>query len=149
MLLQPMTQRHPLKPIKIIPFISHYYGFVLLGNMVLMGNTFAVVVHPNILINTTELAAIKFKVVVESWESAFDKLVVHTDSALDLPLMSVTLGGTGNADNNCITMRHFCTLDPDNWHDSDNGSWPTGADIRDLYMAYAFTGDEQHTIKLT
>jgi len=106
--------------------------------------------HLGIFISSEELQAIKSKIAnnEEPWRSAlYDKLIPQANTALDLPLMSVTLGGTGNADNNCLNTQYYCTFSG-NTYDFWNGAWPIGAGVRDLGMAYAFTGNENYAIKL-
>ncbi len=107
-------------------------------------------VTPNILLDLDELNAIKAKVVanIEPWKSGYNKLIIQANSALSLPDMSVTFGGL----NQCGSNNIFCT-EPYYGASSDrydwlNGAKPLGIGVRDLGMAYAFTGDSQYADKL-
>jgi len=117
--------------------------------------------HPNILLNAQEIITIKAKLSVseegevtgeEPWRSAYEKMIEQGEAALKLPMMSVTFGGRNSGDENCANIRIFCNgrfYDDDrDGYDSDNGSWPIGAGVRDLGMAYAFTGDAKYAIHL-
>ncbi|MCF6325345.1 MAG: alginate lyase family protein, partial [Gammaproteobacteria bacterium] len=136
----------------------------LLVNLFLAGNATMVSAHeqhPNILINAEEIAAIKSKISVsqegvvtgeEPWVSAYEKLISQADTALTLPMMSVTFGGSNVCGSN--NDRLYCTgafSGGTNEYDFWQGAWPIGAGVRDLGMAYAFTGDVKyadHLIRL-
>ncbi|MCF6325344.1 MAG: putative Ig domain-containing protein [Gammaproteobacteria bacterium] len=138
---------------------------MLLVNLFLAGSVttvFAHEQHPNILINAEEIAAIKSKITIsqdglvvtgeEPWVGAYKKMIEQADAALTLPMMSVTLGGGNSGDENCANIRIFCVAnffgDDRDRHDVDKGAWPIGAGVRDLGMAYAFTGDPRYAIHL-
>ncbi|HHI92021.1 MAG TPA: hypothetical protein ENK04_00690 [Gammaproteobacteria bacterium] len=122
----------------------------LLVNMFLAGGVaVAAVQHPNILINADELNAIKAKVAVgaQPWKSAYDKMISQANSALNLSNMSVTFGGK----NQCGNVNVYCT-DPfyngSDRVDFDTGARLIGAGVRDLGMAYAFSGEARYADKL-
>ncbi|MCF6254693.1 MAG: alginate lyase family protein [Gammaproteobacteria bacterium] len=136
----------------------------LLVNIFLAGSMTTAIAHeqhPNILLNAQEIITIKAKISVseegevtgeEPWRSAYEKMIEQGEAALKLPMMSVTFGGRNSGDENCANIRIFCNgrfYDDDrDGYDSDNGSWPIGAGVRDLGMAYAFTGDAKYAIHL-
>ena len=113
--------------------------------------------HPNILIDAQEIAEIRNRISVsqsgevsgqEPWRSAYVRMIRQADDALGLSPMSVTFGGR----NVCGGSRVFCTgafyngaADRYDW---EQGARPLGVGVRDLGMAYAFTGDERYADKL-
>ena len=107
--------------------------------------------HPRILLDADELAAIQAKVAAqeEPWKSAYDQMIEQANAALTLPDMSVTFGGANACD---APATVFCTGkfydDEADSYDFDNGARPIGQGVRDLGMAYAFTGDLQYGDKL-
>ncbi len=119
--------------------------------------------HPNILISAEEIAVIKTKFSVdengvvtgqEPWKSAYAEVIKKADEALKLPMMSVTFGGENNNDAGCRgDSRIFCAggfYENENRYDADEAV-KVGVGVRDLGMAYAFSGDAkyaEHLIKL-
>jgi len=112
--------------------------------------------HPNTLINAEELAAIRAKVDagIEPWKSAYDKMISQAN-AVRIPTdakgnvgYSVTYGGKNNCN---VHQSVFCTerfYTGSNRYDWDEGAKPIGIAVRDLGMAYAFTGESQYADKL-
>ena len=145
------SQLYQLKAENITRFFGKTLWVVLLTNMFLAGGVVtAAVQHPNTLIKAEELTAIKAKVAggVQPWKSAYDKMISQANFALNLPDMSVTFGGK----NNCGSNNIFCTgafyngeADRYDW---EEGAKPIGIGVRDLGMAYAFTGDARYADKL-
>ncbi|MCF6324799.1 MAG: alginate lyase family protein [Gammaproteobacteria bacterium] len=108
--------------------------------------------HPSTLINPDELAAIKAKIAknLEPWKSAYDQLLIQADSVLqDDRDFSVIFGGV----NRCsVPVRAFCTMPSPtgtpNQYDAVEAARPVGIAIRDLGMAYAFSGDAKYAERL-
>ncbi|HHJ80899.1 MAG TPA: hypothetical protein ENJ65_04620, partial [Candidatus Tenderia electrophaga] len=143
---------YQMKARKIALFFKKSFWVTLLANLFLAGSVAtAAVQHPNILINAEELTAIKTKVAAgtQPWKSAYDKMISQANSALSLPNMSVTFGGVNGCDAPatvfCVERLYDTGAD---LYDDYNGARPMGAGVRDLGMAYAFTGDARYADKL-
>ncbi|MCF6338764.1 MAG: alginate lyase family protein, partial [Gammaproteobacteria bacterium] len=152
-----------MKAKSIVRLFGKTLRAVLLVNIFLAGSMTAAIAHeqhPNILINAQEIAAIKAKISItenngvvtvsgeEPWKSAARKMLEQADAALGLKPVSVTFGGS----NSCGGSRVFCTgafyngaADRYDW---EKAAKPLGIGVRDLGMAYAFTGDSQYAEKL-
>ncbi|MCF6264676.1 MAG: alginate lyase family protein [Xanthomonadales bacterium] len=106
--------------------------------------------HPNIFINSEELDAVKAKVAAnaEPWKSAHNQMIAQADIAKNLPNQSVTFGGPSNCN---VPVNVFCT-DPFYAENPDLfdsiSARAVGAAVRDLGMAYAFTGNDTYAIEL-
>ena len=130
--------------------IGKVYWAALLVNLFAVSSAMAAVSHPNILLNSEELAAIRSKVAagVQPWKDAYDRMISQANAALALPNMSVTFGGS----NSCGANNIFCTGEfyagGSDRYDWENGAKPIGIGVRDLGMAYAFTGDARYADKL-
>ncbi|MCF6325346.1 MAG: DUF5011 domain-containing protein [Gammaproteobacteria bacterium] len=136
---------------------------MLLVNLFLAGSVTTVSAHekhPNILINAAEIATIKSKISItenngvitvtgeEPWRGAAEKMMKQAKAALDLDDMSVTKGGKNFCGaNNIFCTERFYGADSDRY-DWEKGAKPIGIGVRDLGMAYAFTGKAVYADKL-
>ncbi len=149
------TQNFNSKQLAFILFIVCFNWFP---------GTFAAAIHPNILLNSDEINAIKSKFTVstngdvigeEPWRSAYILMISQANSALNINTdinnptrgMSVTYGGL----NRCGANNIFCTegfYDGSDRYDWEQGAKPLGIAVRDLGMAYAFTNNPIYADKL-
>jgi len=114
--------------------------------------------HPNMYLNQDEIDAIKIKISAneEPWTSAYSQVISAANSALNQSPLSVTFqGSTGNQ---YFTERPFCgwptppaCRDGEINPNADRGDYVAaialGAAVRDLGLAYAFTGEAQYADK--
>jgi len=140
--------------------------WVLLVNVLAMGSvatSFAEEPIPSILISASEIDAIKAKFSVdekgvvtgeEPWKSAYEEVIKKAEAASLLGVMSVTFGGEDENDVGCRgDSRIFCAggfYENENRYDADQAV-KIGVAVRDLGMAYAFSGEAkyaEHLIKL-
>jgi len=116
--------------------------------------------HPNMYLNQAEIDAIKIKVDAkeEPWFSAHTKVISAANSALNRSPLSVTY--QGSTSNQYFTEKPYCgwpsppangcrdgQINPN----ADRGDYVAaiqlGGAVRDLGLAYAFTGDVQYADK--
>ncbi len=157
------SRTYQVKAKSIVRLFGKTLRAALLVNIFLAGSMTAAIAHeqhPNILINAQEIAAIKAKISItenngvvtvageEPWKSAARKMIEQADAALGLKPVSVTFGGS----NSCGGSRVFCTgafyngaADRYDW---EKAAKPLGIGVRDLGMAYAFTGNSRYAEKL-
>lgn len=123
--------------------------------------------HPDMFIDSTEIESIKSMVVAEKepWLTAYKTLIKDAGKALKSPAFSVVNQGptTGNSINEYLTERPYCGWDPaispcgkeccdgQKNPDSDRSDYEAaikfGKAVRDLGLAYAFTGDKKYADK--
>ncbi len=106
--------------------------------------------HPNIFVNQPEIDAIRVKLAAsaEPWQSAYAELLRSADDALTQAPVSVTFGGL----NRCGGQDIFCST---GFYDDGRGRDRYDADqvrivstaVRDLGMAYAFSGQARYATK--
>jgi len=148
-------------------FNKGFYATLLVSLFLVSSLTTAIAhdQHPNTLINAEEIAAIKAKITItedsgvitvtgeEPWRSAAEKMMRQAKAALGIsaPYFSVTYGGDNSNLANCANVRIYCTgkfYDGNNQYDSNNGAIPVTEAVRDLGMAYAFSGEAKYADKL-
>ena len=144
-------------------FFKKMSCWVLLLNVLAMGSvatSFAQEPIPSILISASEIDAIKVKVAAgeEPWKSAYDQVIAQAN-AVEIPKdangnevgYSVTFGGEDNNAAGCRgDGRVFCAggfYEDENRYDA-NQAIAVGAAVRDLGMAYAFSGNAEYAEKL-
>jgi len=141
-------QKHPMKVV----------ATAALALVAFMTFTHAVVAgpHPNMYLNQAEIDAINSKVSgnVEPWSSAYSKVMSAANSALSKSLLSVTF--QGKTSNQYYTEKPYCGW-PDGCRDgqinpdADRGDYVAaialGNVVRDLGLAYAFTGEAKYADK--
>jgi len=93
-------------------FIKRVFLSALLLSFFWVSGATAAITHPNILINTEELAAIKVKVAagVEPWKHAYDQMIPQANAAQNIPptdYKSITYGGLNSADENCANVHTY------------------------------------------
>ncbi len=107
--------------------------------------------HPNILIDQAEIDAIRAQLAMSSepWQSAYTGLIRAADEALGQAPVSVTFGGLNRCDGN---EHVFCSTgfypggDVRDRYDADQVRVVSTA-VRDLGMAYAFSGQDRYAEK--
>ena len=141
-------QKHPMKVV----------ATAALALVAFMTFTHAVVAgpHPNMYLNQAEIDAINSKVSgnVEPWSSAYAKVMSAANSALSKSLLSVTF--QGKTSNQYYTEKPYCGW-PDGCRDgqinpdADRGDYVAAIElgnlVRDLGLAYAFTGEAKYADK--
>lgn len=124
-------------------------GYLTYASAVEDNATIAEFVHPNMFINANEIANIKEKVLAnqEPWNSAYDQMITNANNGLNTPVQSVTFGGTtpGSGDIHDYWTDYPILSDgvPDpNADRTDyNAALKMTKALRDVALAYAFTGD--------
>jgi len=166
--------KHPMKARKAMLFFKKNFRIILRSKMALAGRvTIAALAlvafvifthsavagsHPNMYLNQAEIDAINSKVSgnVEPWSSAYSRVLSAANSALNKPLLSVTLQGKTNSQ--YFTEKPYCGWPKPNVcrdgqinPNADRGDYiaaiELGDVVRDLGLAYAFTGEAKYADK--
>jgi len=121
--------------------------------------------HPNMYLNQAEIDAISSKVSgnVEPWKSAYDKVMSAANSALGKSMLSVTFG-KGKTDHQYFTEKPYCgwskvpgysgpdcrdgEINDAADRDDYTAAVELGSVVRDLGLAYAFTGEAKYADKV-
>lgn len=121
--------------------------------------------HPNMYLNQAEINAIKQKIDsgAEPWKEAFKKLQADADKALDLSIQSVTKQGgsfghvyeidspyswsNNMANSPCGRNRCDGQINPKANRDDYVAAIKIGGAVRDLGLAYVFTGSSKYADK--
>ncbi len=119
--------------------------------------------HPNVFINQAEIDAIKIKVNanIEPWSSAYSQMISAANSALNQSSLSVTFGG-GHTGRQYYTEKPYCgwpsppapsngcidgQINPAAERSDYESAVKLGDAVRDLGLAYAFTGNSIYADK--
>lgn len=118
--------------------------------------------HPNMYLNASEIDAIKEKVKngQEPWKSAYYKMISDADKTLNEDIVSVTY--QGDKGNDYYSDIPYCgwkkvdgkdpdcrdgKINPEADREDYSASIKIGKSVRDLGLAYAFTGDKKYADK--
>ncbi len=144
------------------PWTGFDFRHFLLGMIALMTSARVAVADPGMYLNRAEIDAIQLKVDAGEapWTDAYAQVMAATNTALSQPLLSVTFqGDTGNQ---YSTQAPFCgwtavdgqspdCRDGEINLAQDRGDYDVaiqvGDTVRDLGLAYAFTGQSQYADK--
>lgn len=135
--------------------ITQYLPVLMTGFFWSFGSTVHAAGHPNLFLNLDEIQAIKSKVNTnqQPWMTAYNTLLSNASTALSKGPYSVTFQGKSS--------NQYYTESPYQWPDgykdgqinpnADRGDYSAaialGAAVRDLGLAYAFTGDSKYAEK--
>jgi len=165
-------QKYQMKVREITPFLKRGFENILHDKIFMVGRlataalaliTFVIFTHtavagshPNMYLNQSEIDAIKSKVSgnIEPWSSAYSKMMSAANSVLNKSLLSVTL--QGKTSSQYFTEKPYCGW-PDGCRDgqinpnADRGDYTVatelGSAVRNLGLAYAFTGEVKYADK--
>ena len=104
--------------------------------------------HPNMFLNQSEVEAIKARLSQSPWSEAKKGMIVKAERALELPAQSVTF--QGNSGNTYLTERPYLTdgiFNPKADRADYKAAQLVSYAVRDLGIAYAFTGDGKYADK--
>jgi len=137
-------------------FLKKGFAALALVAFVIFTHTAVAGPHPNMYLNQAEIDGISSKVSgnVEPWSSAYSKVISAANSALGKSLLSVTF--QGKTSNQYYTEKPYCGW-PDGCRDgqinpdADRGDYVAAIElgnlVRDLGLAYAFTGEAKYADK--
>ncbi|MCF6325340.1 MAG: DUF5011 domain-containing protein [Gammaproteobacteria bacterium] len=137
--------------------VAAVIAFVLSAQIAMAGS------HPNMYLNQAEIDAIKIKIEAneEPWASAYSQVLSAANSALNAPLLSVTFQGP-RPGNKYYTLAAYCGWPPTSQYPNGcrdgqvnpalnrgdyNAAIKLGDSVRDLGLAYVFTGEAQYAEK--
>ena len=147
---------------KTIFIFKRLAWFILMVNL-FASNLVSAETHPNMYLNQEEIDAINSKVNanIEPWKSAYSQTISAANSALNQSPLSVTFGD-GRTDHQYYTQKPYCgwpsppapsngcidgQINPNADREDYESAIILGASVRDLGLAYAFTGNTDYADK--